>query len=305
MAHSRHNPFQQLVSFDAGWVSRRLGGTGLPNAAGWLHCRCPVHQGGSASSLALKNVPSGLIAKCFAECDASEIHQAIEQIAAGGAVVGSGPLPPEQRLQVGQDVAEVVRANTGQAARIWHHSGPDERISVYLRSRCIDLTPQRDLRLHPALHHRSGSCSPAIVALIRDVEGKPLAVHRIWLTADCTAKAPFDPDKMTLGPMAGGAVRLTPIADTLLLGEGIESTMSAMKLTDLPGWSTLSAPGMKAVQLPTSVRHVVIAADHDPPGLIAAQALFERLEAEGRTVTAIRPDREGDDFNDVLREIVR
>jgi hypothetical protein len=60
---------------------------------------------------------------------------------------------------------------------------------------------------------------------------------------------------------------------------------------------------MKSVQLPASIRTVVIAADHDPPGLGAAWHLCRRLEAEGRFVSISRPVREGADFNDVLREL--
>jgi hypothetical protein len=110
---------------------------------------------------------------------------------------------------------------------------------------------------------------------------------------------------MTLGPTSGGCARLVAVSDTVLLGEGVETTLSAMQLTGLPGWATLSTSGMKALQLPSAIRKVTIAADHDPPGLEAARTLCERLEAEGRSVTMIRPNREGSDFNDVLREVAR
>jgi putative DNA primase/helicase len=105
---------------------------------------------------------------------------------------------------------------------------------------------------------------------------------------------------MTLGPMVGGAVRLAPVTDTVLLAEGIETAFSAMQLTGLPGWSTLHTSGLTAVQLPPEIRTVTIAADHDAPGLAAAEALCARLESEGRSVTMIRPNRQGDDFNDTL-----
>jgi hypothetical protein len=140
--------------------------------------------------------------------------------------------------------------------------------------------------------------------LVRDVEGKPLAIHRTWLTANGSTKAPFYPNKMTLGPMTGGAVRLAVCTDTVLLGEGIETTLSAMQLTGLPGWSTLHTSGLQAVQLPLEIRTVTIAVDHDTPGLAAAQALCARLEGEGRSVTMIRPNQEGDDFNDILGGVI-
>jgi putative DNA primase/helicase len=221
----------------------------------------------------------------------------------GAAAIGFDSF--ERRDLATVDAAEAARVSTQQAARIWHRSRLDDLIGVYFRARSIALPVPPGLQLHPELYHRSGTRSPAVVALIRDVAGEPVAVHRTWLAADGSAKASFNPNKMTLGPMSGGAVRLAPVTDTVLLAEGIETTLSAMQLTGLPGWSTLHAPGMKAVQLPASVHAVTIAADHDPPGLEAAQALGERLEAEGRSVTMIRPNREGADFNDVLREVTR
>ena len=48
------------------------------------------------------------------------------------------------------------------------------------------------------------------------------------------------------------------------------------------------------------VEKVVIAADHDAPGLEAAHAGARRWRAEGRRVEVRVPDRVGDDFNDVL-----
>ena len=47
---------------------------------------------------------------------------------------------------------------------------------------------------------------------------------------------------------------------------------------------------------------VVIAADHDGPGLKAAEAAADRWQSEGRRVRIARPDRAGADFNDILRE---
>ena len=62
---------------------------------------------------------------------------------------------------------------------------------------------------------------------------------------------------------------------------------------------------MKAVQLPPTIRQVTIAADNDVPGVEAASALCQRLEAEGRSVIMIKPNREGTDFNDLLMATVR
>jgi hypothetical protein len=61
----------------------------------------------------------------------------------------------------------------------------------------------------------TGRWFPAMVALVTDVADRPAAVHRTWLTPDGRAKAPVEPQRMSLGPVAGGAVRLTPVAAEL------------------------------------------------------------------------------------------
>ena len=103
---------------------------------------------------------------------------------------------------------------------------------------------------------------------------------------------------MSLGRLTGGAVRLAEPADeVLLVGEGIESAAAAMQRFDLPGWAALGTAGLCALVVPEAVREVVIAADRDAPGLEAAAALAERLEAEGRRITIVAP-RAGGDFAD-------
>jgi hypothetical protein len=307
MGHSRHNPFTQLVSLDAGWVSQQFGGSGIPNLSGWHHCRCPVHAGDSPSVLALKNAPSGgLFARCFKDCPEAEIHREIDRLLQEGRF--------DLRRAVSKPTAgtDSVSAyeQTVWAARSWHSCRLDQESPVrrYLRSRGVVLPSLPDtLRFHPNLTHKpSDQRWPAMVALAQDVEGQPRAVHRTWLNRDGSGKAPVEKNKMTLGPVSGCAIRLGEATDSLILAEGIESALSVTILLDnQPAWATLSTAGMKAVQLPPSIRTVTIAADNDAPGLEAAQTLCRRLEAEGRSVTIIRPNREGDDFNDVLREVTR
>jgi hypothetical protein len=49
--------------------------------------------------------------------------------------------------------------------------------------------------------------------------------------------------KMSLGPCRGGVVRLAEPIDgkPLLLGEGVETVLTVMEATGLPGWATLGA----------------------------------------------------------------
>jgi phage/plasmid primase-like uncharacterized protein len=106
-----------------------------------------------------------------------------------------------------------------------------------------------------------------------------------------------------LGPVRGCAVRLARASDALVIAEGIETALSVMQATGTAAWAALSATGLRLIELPTMVRTVTIAADHDHnrEGMKAAEALAARLLVERRHVTIARPPRAGLDFNDVLR----
>lgn len=96
-----------------------------------------------------------------------------------------------------------------------------------------------------------------------------------------------------LGRVAGGAVRLAPAAETIVIGEGIETTLAAMQHTGLPGWAALSTSGLMRLVPPAIVGTVIIAADHDAnyAGERAARAATDRWLAEGRRVRiALSPE---------------
>ena len=104
---------------------------------------------------------------------------------------------------------------------------------------------------------------------------------------------------MMLGPCRGGAVRLAEPGDVLMVGEGIETCLAAMQATGHPAWAALSTSGLRTLDLPASVRDVIVLADGDEPGEAAAQECAWRWKREGRRVRIARPPQ-GMDFNDLL-----
>jgi putative DNA primase/helicase len=102
-----------------------------------------------------------------------------------------------------------------------------------------------------------------------------------------------------LGPCAGGAVRLGPIAGCIMVAEGIETALSAMQATGHTAYAALSASGLRTLELPAEAREVVVLADGDKPGEVAARATALRWKGEGRRVRIARPPQ-GMDFNDML-----
>jgi hypothetical protein len=188
------------------------------------------------------------------------------------------------------------------ALAIWQSAKPvsGTPVETYLASRGIHLPPPDALRSHPGLKHPSGGIWPAMVALVTNgADGTPIAIHRTFLARDGDGKAPVDPQKMMLGPCRGGAVRLADPGDVLMVGEGIETCLAAMLASGYPAWSALSAPGLRALDLPSEVVNVIVLADADDPGEAAARDCALRWKREGRRVRIARPPH-GLDFNDLL-----
>jgi hypothetical protein len=106
---------------------------------------------------------------------------------------------------------------------------------------------------------------------------------------------------MDLGPARCSAIRLAPEAETLVIGEGIETTLSVMQATGRPGWAAGSAVMLRLLMLPASVKEVIILIDGDDAGRHAARVAQHRWLKEGRRIRmAYAPD--GRDFNDLWIE---
>ena len=66
-------------------------------------------------------------------------------------------------------------------------------------------------------------------------------------------------------------MRLADPGEVLMVGEGIETCLAAMQATGNPAWAALSTSGLRTLDLPPAVRHVIVLADGDEPGEAAAQ----------------------------------
>jgi putative DNA primase/helicase len=130
---------------------------------------------------------------------------------------------------------------------------------------------------------------------------EPTGIHRTYLAreGDGWNKTPLEPNKMMLGICGGGAVRLCDPSEVLMVGEGIETCLSAMVANGLPAWAALSACGLRSLRLPVGVNNVIVLADGDETGETAAQRCAWRWKREGRRVRIARAPR-GMDFNDLL-----
>lgn len=191
-------------------------------------------------------------------------------------------------------------------SKLWKASVPAQgtQVEAYLETRGVAGILPQDIRCALQLFHRPFEQSfPAMLAAVRHgTTGQVMAVHRTWLKPDGSGKADIDPNKMMLGKVLGGAVRLAEAASEMMVAEGIETALSAMQITGVPTWAALSTAGLKGLVLPPLVKRVVIASDSDPAGVHAASVAADRWRSEGREVATMTPPS-SQDFNDVLMEI--
>jgi hypothetical protein len=136
--------------------------------------------------------------------------------------------------------------------------------------------------------------------------GSLVGLHRTFLTSD-GKKAPVpNPKKMTVtsAPLPGASIKLyapTIIEGKMTLGvaEGIETALACQLGWAIPTWSCVSASGMKTFIWPTQVESLVIFADNDPAGLIAARDLAARAAPAGIEVRILVPKTARADWLDI------
>ena len=274
-------------------IAAALGGR---RAGRWWSCRCPAHDDRSPS-LSIRHGNRGLIVHCWAGCDPRDVLAALRRIG----LIGAGG-DARRTGGDGRDGDPAARS-AAMARHIWE-GARDARgtpVASYLADRGITITPPPALRWAPALRHPDGTRGPAMVGRIDSLDGDLISISRTWLDRGPDGRWRRR-DRAMLGRAAGGAVRLAPAAETLLVGEGIETALAAMQATAQPAWAALSTSGLVALVLPAIVRIAVILADHDTNGAgeCAARTAAARWLAEGRRARLALPPESGTDFADVL-----
>jgi putative DNA primase/helicase len=217
-------------------------------------------------------------------------------------------------LKQSADHTRDAEARIAEAQGLWERATASRgRPRAYLEGRGIDLHSENlkllDLNETDAL---MGRRCPAMIA---PVEGwnqnghlQVQAVHITFLTRGGTRKISGEVPRKARGVVKGGFIVLGPIAETAIVGEGIETVLSAMQLSGITcGLSAISAGNMQTIRLPRDVRRVVIAADNDESGAgqTAAETAAKAFAADGVEVRIAVPSRRfyenKSDWNDAIR----
>ncbi|NWG54825.1 MAG: toprim domain-containing protein [Hydrogenophilaceae bacterium] len=169
-----------------------------------------------------------------------------------------------------------------RAGRLWEESGPLKHsvAEAYMRRRAVPsgLWKSTALRFHPRMTSLDDRAKrPALVAAISDAHGALQGVQVTLLSAHGTAKAAVATPRRVIGNLMGGTVRLADAQDELVVGEGIETMLTASDVFGVPAWAALSADNLARLIIPHALRRLIIAADNDEAGLRAAQFLGARM----------------------------
>lgn len=231
-------------------------------------------------------------------------------------------------LQANELTPKEIARNKKYLDKAWKESvaldGADP-VSLYLKSRvpgCNIDNLSNHIRYHRGMKFMTFGdddklvCQgvfPVMLARIVDAVGKPISLHRTYLTKD-GEKAPFDKVKKQMAGvrrLQGAAVRLNT-CDSRVLGvcEGIETGLAVLTAYKhrINVWALLNCGNMATADiLKDCFDSVIIFADHDKidvrrghrPGEHAANTLKAKLLEMGLEVEVKIPPCEETDFADI------
>lgn len=295
------------------WVSARRIVTALKGR--WAHhsgtCQCPAHEDRSPSLSVSETRDGRVLVFCHANCPQRAVIDALRRLGlwGDGPLSGDPSYPMRLTTPYDRDLPDkTAREKRAHAMDLWDRgvSAAGTRAEAYLRARGIRLPMSPELRYVPALKHYGAKKDfPVMLARISDSRGF-CALQRTYLDVTEPRKADVEGPKMTLGPMASGAVRLRiPRSDMLGLAEGIETALSASQLYAMPVWATLSANRLARIDIPPEIRVLTIFGDGGDVGKREAFAAQDYYESKGLHVEVIFPAAHflpsHSDFNDSLR----
>lgn len=283
---------------NAGAVARALAVRPVRTSRGWL-APCPAHADRDPS-LHLSDGDGRLLVRCFAGCDQARVIRALEELGLWGRRADPSRAPQPAP-------AKQVKTTIVLAFRIWAQARPPAGTltDLYLAARGIGCAIPATIRHHPALPYmHDGEMLgrfPALVAAVTDmITGKLAGVQRVYLSAAIDADAVgklvlYAPNgellkaKKALGDVDGGGVLFGSVSSqhAVFIGEGVETTLSAVSLTGHPGIAAVMAGNLPKLRLPPAARLIYLLVDPDETGRRKSREAAERWHREGRDVRLV------------------
>lgn len=198
-----------------------------------------------------------------------------------------------------QRVVTTPKADWSKAAlSIWNDAGPivGTPAEAYLRSRGITMELPHTLRFARLRYPQEQGRRAALVAAVCDPAGDLTGIQRTFLT-DEGRKADVPEVKLSLGRVAGGAIQIGPPVASLVVTEGLEDGLTLAQALGRSVWVSAGTSMLPRMELADVTRAVVIGADGDAAGEIAANKAAHAFAAVGRRVRIMRPAPGFKDFN--------
>jgi putative DNA primase/helicase len=240
--------------------------------------------------------------------------------------------PPKPKLKPVYDERTdpvAIKRRMKVLAEIWGQSLPlselkddHQAIRYFRETRGIDdlafIRNQKNMRFHPHLFYARSDIEghpavhfPAIISMMHGFDGRPVALHRIYLDEMEPKKAPVDKNKKILArveAVLNGTVRVqgrVPFGSHANVCEGVETGMAIGYSTGQPMYVAGYATLMAAWKPPAGIRCVTIWADRDAneAGQRHALLLKTKLENDGYMCRVLIPnflEKANEDWNDVL-----
>lgn len=231
-------------------------------------CRCPAHRD-RTPSLSIRQGTRGILVHCFAGCDPRDVLKA---------------LPRTGQTEPGRTEPSRYPSDTTHIAqRLWERGQavPGTLAAAYLAARGLPgtLPDIRYLDDCPLGCRPRTSFHPALLVAVRD-QGRVVAVQRIVLDPATVHHR----GKFLLGACRQGAWGPQPTGKTLAIAEGFEDAAAFSLIHAIPCWAALGASRLARIRLPDHVSHLIIAADDDRAGRLAALQARRDLARPGLAI---------------------
>lgn len=275
-------------------------GVKLARAGKEWKARCPFHADRSPSFTIYASDRRFMCFGCGAEGDVLDFIQRAHDVSLREAIamIDSGALPAMEPPLV----VEPESDRGDEARAIWNDARPlaGTPAEAYLRRRGIRMALPPCIGFSRLRYGARGPLYPALVAAICSPAGEVIGVQRTYLTED-GRKASLDKVKLSLGRVRGGAIQLAPPAAEIVITEGLEDGLTLAQELGRSVWVSAGTSMMPAMNFPPAVRSIVIGADGDDAGEMAAKKAAAAFVSSGRTVRIMRPSAGFKDFNAELQ----
>lgn len=268
-----------------------------------LRACCPLHNDSSPSFYIFDDDRRWI---CFAGCGGGDVLDIAQRLYRVGpkeaaAMLAGAEMPSVPPILIPADDGrdKVRQAREIVAATLAIAGTPAER---YLRCRAITISLPDCLRYAVLRHPDTRHQHPCLVAAVVDIHGEVTGAHRIFLNDEGTGKLAGYKAKLSKGKIAGSAIRLAPVARSLIVAEGIEDALSLMEVLGHACWAAGGAGMLHRMQFPAGVRSVAIGGDSDDAGRAAARKAAETFAHRGIEARTFFPLSDAKDFNAELME---